>query len=232
MQVKKTLISYVEKIILNHSVISISGESGTGKTSFVVYLVGKLVEDPSCCIWIQASEPFPKTRLKAMFRNDQEKTTYLLKNTLIAPSRTFQSYSAQTDFFLPFVGESSLFPPHLKFMVIDNISHHLRFDLANQLEIKDKVRLMDEFYETILYPLILKCQREKVILILIHEVSFDVNTHQNRPFFYKLYERIKGLQIVLNKSLFSKERTMEIDTGQKTVSFEFSMKEDGFYFTT
>ena len=87
MQTQKSLINYFEKIILPYSVVSISGESGTGKTSFALYLVGNMVNSPSCCIWIQASEPFPKTRLEAMFRNDQEKTNYLLKNTLIAPPR-------------------------------------------------------------------------------------------------------------------------------------------------
>lgn len=228
MQVQKPLISYIEKIILNHSVVSISGESATGKTSFALYMVGKLIEDPSCCIWVQASEVFPKARLKAMFQNDQEKNNYLLKNTLIAPPRPFQSYSEQANFLLPFV--DSLFPPDLKFIIIDNISHHLRYELSTKTEIREKVNLLDEFYESILYPLILKCQRENVILILIHEVSFDVSSQRTRPFFYKLYERIKGLQIVLNKSLFSKERTMEIDTGKKTVSFGFTMKEDGFYF--
>ena len=228
MQTQKSLINYFEKIILLHSVVSISGKSGTGKTSFALYLVGSMVNSPSCCIWIQASEPFPKIRLEAMFRDDQEKANYLLKNTLIAPPRPFQSYSDQKNFFLPFV--DSFFPPDLKFIVIDNISHHLRYELSNQLEIKDKVNLMNLFYENIVYPLILKCQRERVILILIHEVSFDVNTQKTRPFFYKLYDRIKGLQIVLNKSLFSKERTMEINTGKKTVSFGFTMKEEGFYF--
>jgi RecA/RadA recombinase len=227
MQVQKPLIEYLENIILNHSVVSISGESGTGKTSFALYIMGKLIEDPSCCIWIQASELFPKARVTAMFRSDQEKTTYVLRNTLIAPPRPFQSYSDQTTFFLSF--GDSLVPPYLKFMVIDNISHHLRYELSTKMEIQEKVRLLDEFYESVLYPLILKCQREKVILILIHEVSFDINTQQNRPFFYKLYERIKGVQIVLNKSLFSKERTMDIDTGKKTVSLGFAIKEDGFY---
>lgn len=230
MQVQKPLINYLEKIIVHHSVVSISGESGTGKTSFALYLVGNMVNDPSCCIWIQASEFFPKARLTSMFQNDQQKKDYLLKNTLIAPPRPFQSYSDQTNYFLFFV--DSFFPPDLKFIVIDNISHYLRYEFANKTEIKDKVGLIDSFYESIIYPLILKCQREKVILMLIHEVSFDVNTQQNRPFFYKLYERIKSLQIVLHKSLISKERTMDIDTGKKKISLGFTMREDGFYFTS
>ena len=227
MQVQKPLIPYLEKLISNHSVASISGESGTGKTSFTIYTVGSLINDPSCCVWIQASEMFPKNRLKAMFQGDGDKANYLLKNILIGPQRPFQSYSDQLSFFLPFI--DSLFPPDLKFIVIDNISHHLRYELSSKTEIREKVRLLDEFYESILYPLILKCQRENVILMLIHEVSYDVNSQQNRPFFHKLYDRIKGLQIILNKSLFSKERTMDIDTGKRTVSFGFKMEEDGFY---
>lgn len=108
MQVQKPLINYLEKIIVHHSVVSISGESGTGKTSFALYLVGNMVNDPSCCIWIQASEFFPKARLTSMFQNDQQKKDYLLKNTLIAPPRPFQSYSDQTNYFLFFV--DSFFP--------------------------------------------------------------------------------------------------------------------------
>lgn len=229
MHVQKPLIPYLEKLISNHSVVSISGASGTGKTSLSLYLIGNLVEDPSCCVWIQASESFPKARMTSMLGDAKEQIEYVLQNTYIIPKRPFESYSDQVTFFLPFVSGDTIFPPDLQFIIIDNISHHLRYELSTTTDITEKVRLLDTFYESIISPLILKCQREKVILILIHEVTFDVNTQRTRPFFYKLYDRIKSLQIILNKSLFSKERTMDINTGKKTVSFDFTMQEDGFY---
>ena len=229
MQVQKQLIGYIENFILSHSVVSISGKSGTGKTSLVLYIIGNLVEKPSCSVWIQASELFPKARMISMFGDAKERSDYVLQNTYVIPKRPFTSYSDQVKFFLPFVSDDTLFPPDLKFMIIDNISHHLRYELSTKTDIQKKVRLMDTFYESIICPLILKCQREEVILILIHEVTFDVSTQQTRPFFHKLYDRIKGFQITLNKSIFSKERTLDINTGKKNVSFGFSMKKDGFY---
>lgn len=228
MQVQQPLINCLERIISEHTVISISGESGTGKTSLALYLIANLVKNPVCCIWVQASEPFPRVRLEGMFRKNTDQQEYVLQNTYIAPKKVMYSYSDQARFFSTLL--DSIFPPDLQFLIIDNISHHLRYELTIRLGIDKKVRLMNEFYDTVIYPLILKCQREKVILILLHEVSFDVSTQQTRPFFYKLYERIKGVQLNLNKSLFSQERTMEIDTGSNRVSFGFTMSDHGFYF--
>jgi hypothetical protein len=228
MELPKPLIEYLTSFVLSHPVVSISGESGTGKTSLALYLIGNLVENPVCCIWIQASEPFPRARLECMFQKDDDQREYILQNIYIAPKKVFHSYSDQTHFCSTFL--DSLFPPDLKFIIIDNISHHLRYELTTKIEINQKVRLMDEFYDTLIYPLILKCLREKVTLILLHEVSFDVSAQKSRPFFYKLYERIKGVQVILNKTLFSQERTMEINTGRKKVLFNFTMREDGFYY--
>jgi hypothetical protein len=59
---------------------------------------------------------------------------------------------------------------------------------------------MDEFYAKQLYPLFMRCLRESIVLILIHEVSYDPKTEKNRPFFWKLYDRVELCKIHLEKS--------------------------------
>ncbi|MFX1375184.1 MAG: hypothetical protein ACFFA0_05175 [Promethearchaeota archaeon] len=76
-----------------------------------------------------------------------------------------------------------IFPPHLKFIVINSISYNLLYELSNKQDIKEKVFLLDQFCENLLYPLILSRQRENITLLLIHEVPFNISTQQNSAFF-------------------------------------------------
>ena len=75
----------------NRNVISISGKSGTGKTTLGLQLVGTILtsEKPydSSCIWIQASEQFPKKRLVSLFKDSPGKIHYLLKNIFVYPEK-------------------------------------------------------------------------------------------------------------------------------------------------
>ena len=54
------------------------------------------------------------------------------------------------------------------------------------------------------------CQRENISLLLIHESSFNPNLNQNKPFFYKLYDRIKSIDINLTRDLVTREKIMNI----------------------
>ncbi|MHA2392573.1 MAG: hypothetical protein ACXAEX_11575 [Promethearchaeota archaeon] len=219
------------EIFSQGTVISISGASGTGKTSLALYLIAEILKKSESSIWIQASEPFPKSRLESMYNAQRTKLKFLLSQIYIAPGKIFSSYPNQFHFLEKFVSDEYIYPPDLRFLVIDNISHHLRFYLSTMTEIKDKAHLLDEFYDSLLYPLIIRCQREKITLILIHEVSFNFKEQKNVPFFYKLYNRIKGVTISLNQSIYTKERTMElIFHDNKTLSLPFKIEDNGFVF--
>ena len=130
------------------------------------------------------------------------------------------------------VNENFLFPPDLRFIVLDNISHHLRFEISKVDDIRKRTSILDDFYNNILCPLILRCQREKITLILLHEVSFNVKLQKTLPFFHSLYKRIKGVNISLIKSSISKERVMKIEIGKEIASLYFQLKDGGFRFSS
>ena len=90
---------------------------------------------------------------------------------------------------------------------------------------------INKFYDTILAPLIFRCHRDKINLILIHEVSFDVNSQQTRPFFSKLYDRLGGVHITLTKSFNSNQRVLKLIVHDLEYSFKFHLATNGFIFS-
>jgi hypothetical protein len=226
----------IKDLFQENTVISISGKAGTGKTSFSLFLIGtfltsKIPYDGSC-VWVQASEPFPKKRLSSMFGDDKKKLMYLTGNFFIIPGNgPFTSYDLQLEILRDLSEKDSLLPPDLGFIVIDNISHHLRFKLSQINDVNQRSYLINNFYDTVLSPLIFRCHREKINLILIHEVSFDVESQQTRLFFSKLYERIKGVHINLSKSFISNQRTIDITCNDIQFSSEFNIIGNGFNFS-
>ena len=236
MAFQKSVMNGIEDIFHESALISISGKAGTGKTSLSLFLIGNfltsLIPYDGCCVWIQASEPFPKNRLGSMFRSNDNKLKYLTNNIFITPgSGPYSTFDIQLEALKRFSRSKYLLPPDIKFIVIDNISHHLRFRFSQINDITQKAYLINEFYDTVLNPLIFRCQRENINLILIHEVSFDVKTQQTRPFFAKLYERIRGVHISLLKSFISNQRTMELKFNNTQISIKFNLVDSGFTFS-
>jgi len=234
MTLQNVILRGFEKIFQRHSVVSVSGESGTGKTSLALFLVGKSLANGNVykgsCFWIQASEQFPRRRLVSMYDDNSKKSDYLLDNIYITPSKVIPSYSEQTELLRKIANESYLFPPNLRFIVIDNISNHLRFEISKVDDIRKRTFILDDFYDNVLSLLILRCQREKITLILLHEVSFNVKLQKTLPFFHSLYKRIKGVNIFLEKSPVSKERVMNIEIRKKIASLYFKLDNGGFFF--
>ena len=203
----------------NRLVISISGESGTGKTILALQLVSTILtgEKPyeNSCVWIQASELFPKKRLISLFKTSPGKLNYLLKNIFVIPrNKPFSNYKEQSTFFNEL--GTLLLPSNVKFIVIDNISHHLRLAASLNLDVKGRIILLNQFFSSQLFPLIMRCLRDNIILILIHEVSFDPSSGKTQPFFNKLYSRIQTVSITLSKNFRSNIKTMEIDCGDNS----------------
>ena len=99
----------LSSLITKRRIISISGSSGTGKTSLALYLIGealtKSMPGKGCCVWFQASEQFPQKRLFRMFKNYPEKLQYLKGSFLVTPKLSPCSFE-----YLSFM-ISSLFCP-------------------------------------------------------------------------------------------------------------------------
>lgn len=217
------------KLPLKH-VISISGPSGMGKTTLAMSLVGNLLEVPfffnENCIWIQASEMFSKKRLKSMFEEETKKLQCLNEQIFIIPSgKPCSNYSELLSILKLISAEEILLPPNLKCIVIDNISHHLRYKISLFKEIKDTIRCLNDFFDNYLLPLILFCIRQNVYLILIHEATFNVSQGETRPFFYKLYERIDALHINFHKKNWS--NIIEVKVDKESILYKYHLANCG-----
>lgn len=236
MTLQESILIGIKEIFQENTLISISGKAGTGKSSLSLFLIGTFLTSnipyDGSCVWVQASEPFSTKRLESLFQKDKEKSKYLTKNFFITPgSGPFTSYEAQSEQLEKLAKNSVSFPPDTKFLVIDNISHHLRFKLSQIIDITQRSYLINDFYDRVLNPLIFWCHREKINLILIHEVSFHVESQQTRPFFFKLYERIRGVQIILSRSLISDRRIIKFAYNDTSFSLNFELIDSGFIFS-
>ena len=100
------------------NIISISGKSGTGKTTLALYLVGKLITHnnhyANSCIWIQAHERFPITRLKQIFHRSKDILGYVKDNIYVIPQNNpISSYDQQCSIFQKMMKKDTILPPSL-----------------------------------------------------------------------------------------------------------------------
>ncbi|MHA1660821.1 MAG: NB-ARC domain-containing protein [Promethearchaeota archaeon] len=229
------ILKNLKELLTTKTVFSISGASGTGKTTLAQYLVGNFLTSVKpydyYAIWVQASESFSKKRLEKMFANSPEKLNYLKKNILITPKdkrcgSIFELSKTLNNIF----NESSLMPPNLRFIVIDNVSHHLRYESSKIKSIKCKVHFLNEFFNDSLFPLIMFCERNGINLVLIHEISYDPNTNRNVSFFHKLYDRIKSINVFLSKEFYIEEKLLKItiDGHDSEWNLKYKLIDSGF----
>ncbi len=220
-------ITSLFSLLRERRIISVSGESSTGKTTLALQLIASALscEDDTDehCVWIQASEQFPKKRLHTFFKSSPGKFNVLLKKIFLYPvTSPFLSYEDQSAFLTTL--RSAILPFNTKFLVIDNISHHLRLAASCCSNFKQKTALLDEFFSSQLFPLIMRCLREEIVLILIHEVSFSPALGKNQPFFNKLYSRINSVNVCLSKPFNSKTKRMELLSRNKQITSELKYK--------
>ena len=210
-------------LLRERRIISISGASSTGKTTLALQLVASAL---SCeggidehCVWIQASEQFPKKRLHTFFKSSPGKFDNLVKKIFLYPvTSPFLSYEDQSAFLTTLGG--IILPFNTKYLVIDNISHHLRFASSCCSNFKQNTALLDGFFSSQLFPLIMRCLREDIVLILIHEVSFNPKLGKNQPFFNKLYTRINSINVRLSKPFNSKTKHMKLVSKDNRITKE------------
>ena len=128
------------------------------------------------------------------------------------------SYEDQSAFLTTLGG--IILPFNTKYLIIDNISHHLRFAASCCSNIGQKMAMLDKFFSSQLFPLIMRCLREEIVLILIHEVSFDPKLGKNQPFFNKLYSRINSINVSLSKPFNSKTKRMNLVSKDNKITRE------------
>ncbi len=222
----------LKRIISKNRIISISGASGLGKTTLTQYLLGRLLIDfrtqEYCCYWIQASEAFSRKRLSKLFEKTPVELEYIKNNVYILPGKKpCISYLEQNTILKQIWSEDAIISPDLKFVVIDNISNHLRHEISKSPNIESTVSLIDGFFEHQLQPLIMFCQREDITLFLIHEATYDPKSDRQAPFCHKLYDRIETVDIVLNKEFSTQEKIMHINVGDTSFSTKYILCDEG-----
>ena len=173
-----------------NEVVSISGPSASGKTTLALQLVSELMnpEEEEKAIWVQASEHFPKKRMEALLSEDIVQKAYVLKHTYIfPPTHVIQSFEELVE-ILERLSKQDL-PHGIKLMVIDNISHHLRYHLSHYGEICEKSKVVNMFFDSVLFPLIMRCLREGHRLLVhfkiadIKQINFNVFVDLIEDFF-------------------------------------------------
>lgn len=112
-------------------------------------------------------------------------------------------------------------------MVIDNISHHLRFELSRSNSIEDKVHILDEFFESVLIPLFFFCEFHKITLVFVHEVSYNPTQDKIVMFNDQLFRRLDGLKIELRKNLFTHQYYIHFHTHSQCKSYEYQIRQRG-----
>jgi GTPase SAR1 family protein len=222
----------IRKLLTRHNILSISGESGTGKTTLALQLVGNLLtfNQPyqDSCVWIQASELFPLNRLTQIFSPREEILRYIQDNIFVIPKKkTIITYVKQSEIIQNIINPNADLPPSLKLIVIDNISYHLRYRLTQYNNPNDIIALLDSFYDTQIMPLILFCRQHRIILILIHEVTYSPKDDCNRAFFYKLYYRIKTIDLVLSNNYNNNKKTIRVSYNISKWDFDYTLGYNG-----
>ncbi len=79
-------------------------------------------------------------------------------------------------------------------------------------------------------PLIIRCNQIGVTLILIHEVTYDPKTSQTRPFFYKLYDRIKTIDFVLKNKINTTEKSLLLSIDKNHWPLSYNLMHNGIVF--
>jgi archaellum biogenesis ATPase FlaH len=227
---RSAIISHVFELAKDNGLISIAGKSGTGKTTLALQFISVLMtleksyRDQS--VWIQASEQFPKKRLRSLFESYPDKVDYVLKNIFVAPGiKPFSNYQEQSSYFRRL--KTTILPNNVKFIVIDNISHYLRYIISSISDYKERGAVLDEFFGVQLFPLVMRCLREKIVLILVHEVSFDPSSGKTKPFYSKLYDRIDSINVNLSKTMNSGLKQMEISSKGSSMKFIYKIEDSG-----
>jgi len=226
----------LKNILERYSFINIFGEAGTGKTTLALQLLGNLLTFPEInnrsAVWVQASDRFPTRRLKSLFSHNEFLLQSLLRHIFIIPKKPAIDYYQQNTLLANLFRLRRRIPPNTYSLVIDNISHHLRYEIMQFSDINDTIAIMDDFFDSVIIPLTFFCEQSKMILILIHEVSYDPDQDKTVMFNEQLFNRINSLDIKMKKDLVSKKYYIHFHTASQCKSFEYKLQHKGIIIQT
>ncbi|MBD3254793.1 MAG: hypothetical protein GF383_06855 [Candidatus Lokiarchaeota archaeon] len=230
MQVNENSLREILEYFRSEPLISVSGKAGTGKTSLVLFILSKLVSSNETCLWLQTSESFQVRRAKQFASADNSTKDSFLNYIFVVPRKVCSSYSQQAIVLRNFMTNPSLESLGLKYMVIDNISSLLRFELTRRKTIEEKVLLMNSFFSDSIFPMVMFCQRIDINLILIHEATFVPGIGKTHKFFHKTFDKLDFLDVNLSKVWGANYNVLQISDVRQKWSYKYKIGFPGFEF--
>jgi hypothetical protein len=224
----------ISELLTRFSLINIYGKAGTGKTTYATQLLRYFLlsseRNDQYCIWVQASENFSKQRLISMYKDKKSTLQYIQNHILVIPQKHCRDYFQLTNVLTKLSNTSIEIPPKTRVMIIDNISHHLRFEISHYSDINLITTILDDFFDSVLLPLLFFCGRNNILLILIHEVTYNPKQEKTTMFNHHLFENLQSLNIELKKDLFSNQRQLNFHYYNTSQSFNVDLSEKGIIF--
>lgn len=209
------------------NVLNISGKAGVGKSSFIQWLVGNMISKKlRSCVWISAGKKFSARRLNELFQKNEKKLNYL-KNQFFTIHVT--SYFDQFDKIKKIASSVIQMPPEIQFIVVDNVSFHIRYLLSTINDVKKTVKLIDSFFEKQIFPLKMFASRIKAKLIFVHEVSYNPKLDKTIKFLPGVFNRIESINI----TMISDEKNdnyIEISAEGGLKTLQYKINNEGFEF--
>ncbi|MEJ2252363.1 MAG: AAA family ATPase [Candidatus Lokiarchaeota archaeon] len=210
--------------------INITGESGVGKTTFALQYVGTKLKKGNICIWVQASEKFPKNRFLDLFSCTSEETQMLGQIILTPGLSLVQNLDQQEQIIAEVIKRSKIHPFRIQFIVIDNISHHLRTQILRTAEIEKVSRCLDHFFASQLLPLVTLSHLSQTQILLIHESTYNPKTDHVQPFSYKLFSRIDSVWINLKHNRFKDTKVCSLESNDINEDYNYILDKHGLIF--
>lgn len=213
----------------NSRIIQISGESGSGKSTFAQYLVGHLIlnkDNLLTALWINAGSPFSYKRLEHNFNEAPEQLEYIKNNIFLT---NISSYFKQQNLINELSSLENFIPINTKLIIFDSISHNFRLKLMEFNELDIKIKLINSFFTEQIYPLQMFASLNRVNLIFIHEVSYKPKLNKNTKFLHKMFDRIDSIMIKLE---INEKREKILNLKYHNIEFvsKYRLSNNGFEF--
>lgn len=223
-------IALIYNLLSNNSrIIQVSGKSGSGKSTFVQYLVGHLIsnkENLSSALWINTGSPFSDKRLEHNFNEAPEQLEYIKNNIFLT---NISSYFKQQNLINELNSLKDFIPINTKLLIFDSISYNFRLKLMKFNEIDIKIKLINSFFIEQIYPLQTFASLNRVNLIFIHEVSYKPKLNKNIKFLHKMFDRIDSIMIKLE---INEKREKILNLKYHNIEFDskYNLSNNGFEF--
>jgi hypothetical protein len=149
---------------------------------------------------------------------------------VVPGKRIIQNFTHQEIIFQTIIENLPIEPRRIKYIIVDNISHHLRKKILETNNIKKVTDFLDNFFNQQLFPLISFSLLHKIQMILIHESTYNPENEQEEAFSFNLFSRIDSLWIIMKKKVTGKEKIFEIKNSGSVNQFHYIIDAHGIIF--